>query len=204
MTPARLVVADRVASIVMVVALMAGTCALVIVVPVRFVGLIVQVHTALFVRMPSKLTMLVAGLKSLVLVWGETLLLTHIVGVSVAIATLIIFASTTSVVVLQSARPVGPVLLCKMAELAIVLLLKLVAHLVLCVGSNFVELMARNKAFAQARVVDQLKVLCKRLEHLLTKFATRADVLRPVALVEGHVKPFHRETRGGLHLAALR
>jgi hypothetical protein len=41
-----------------------------------------------------------------------------------------------------------------MAELAIVLLSKLVAHLALCVGSKFVKLKAQNKAFAQARVVD--------------------------------------------------
>jgi hypothetical protein len=63
--------------------------------------------------------------------------------------------------------------------------------------------MARNRAFTQARIVDQLKVLRKRLECLLAKFTIKADVLYPVALVEGHVKPFHRETCAGLFEVAL-
>ena len=90
-----------------------------------------------------------------------------------------------------------------MAELVIISLLKLVAHLVLRVGSKFLELTVRNKAFTQARVVDQLKILREQLERLFMTFATRANVLRPVSPVEGHVKPFHRETRGGFLEVAL-
>jgi hypothetical protein len=168
MTPALLNVAAHVASVMMVVALMAGVRTLVVVVPTRFVDLIARVPTALFVRMPSVLTVHVAGLKTLVLAWGETLLLAHIVGVSLAVATRIIFVLTTSVVLARSARPIGPALLCKMAELVVILLLNLVAHLTLCVGLNFVKLIVRNKAFAQARVVDQLKVLCEHMGCLLT------------------------------------
>ena len=145
MTPTRLIIAACVTSIMMMVALMRGARAfVVVVVPARFVGLIVRVPAALFVRMPSVLTMHVAGRKTLVLTRGETLLLACIVGASLAVATLTIFTWTTSVVVLHAVLPVGPALLRKMAKLAIILLSKLVAHLALCVGSNFVKLTARN------------------------------------------------------------
>jgi hypothetical protein len=145
--------------------------------------------------MLSLLTMHVAGLKTLVLACGGTLLLAHIVMASLAITTLIVLASTTSIVMSHAARPVGPAMFCKMAELAIASLLKLVTHLVLCVGSNLFKLITQNKAFAQARVIDLVEVL---REHLLVKFMARADVLCPVALVEGCVKLFHRETAAGL------
>ena len=103
-----------------------------------------------------------------------------------------------SVVASHAAQPVGPALLDKMTELAILSLLKFMAHFAFCVGLNFVELTAWNKVFTQARVVDQLKVLHERLEHLLAKFTPRADMLCPAALVEGHLKPFNRETCSGL------
>jgi hypothetical protein len=96
----------------------------------------------------------VAGLETLVLAWGRILLAAHIVGVLLVLATLTVVASTTSVVALHAARPVGPALLRKMAELVVVALPQLMAQLALCVGSNFVELAARNKAFTQARVVN--------------------------------------------------
>ena len=67
--------------------------------------------------MPRVLTMHVAGLKTLVLASGGTLLLAHIVGVSLAVATLIIFASTKSIVTSCAAQPVGPGLLRKIASL---------------------------------------------------------------------------------------
>ena len=205
MTPAQLIVTAHVVSVMMIVALMERVRTLVVAVVVlaRFAGLIAQVPVALFIRMPSVLTMHVAGVKTLVLAQGETLLVTHIVGASLAVAMLTIFVSTTSIIASHAAQPVGPALIRKMAELAIVLLLKLVAHLALCVGSNFVKLMVQNEIFVHARVVDQPKVLRECLEHLLAKFTTRADVLHPVALVEGHVKPFHRKTRGGLLEVAL-
>ena len=168
---------------------MAGVRVLVVavVVPTLFVGLIARVSAALFIRMLSVLTMHVAGFKTLVLARRETLLLTPIVGASLASGTLTIFASMTSVDALHTVQPVGPALLQKMVELAIVVLLKLMAHLAFCIGLNFVELTARNKAFAQARLVDRLKVLREQLERLFTKFTTGANVLRPVSLVEGHV-----------------
>ena len=110
----------------------------------------------------------------------------------------------TSVVASHTARSVEPALLQKMAELAIILLPKLVAHLALHVGLNFLEVMARNEAlFTQAGAVDRLEILRKQLEHLFAKFATRAKVLHPVSPVEGHIKPFHGETHGGLLEVAL-
>ena len=204
MTPARLIVTACIASVMMIVAIMAGERVLVVVVFVsaRFVGLIARVFAALFVRMLSVLTMHGAGLNSLVLARGETLLIVCIVGVFFIFAMLTtVFASTMFVVASHAAKPVGPALLQKMVELAIILLSKLMAaH---CVGLNFLKLKARNESFAQARVVFQLKLLRKQLEHLFAKFATRAKVLRPVSPVEGHVKPFHGETCGGLLKVAL-
>ncbi len=137
-----------------VVALMAGARVLVVVAVARFVDLIARIGAALFVRVLWVLAMHVAGLKTLVLARGRTLLTARIVGASLVLATLAVIVSTMSVVALHAARPVGPALLRKMVELAIIALPKLMAHLALCVGSNFVKLAARNKAFAQAGVVD--------------------------------------------------
>ena len=126
----------------------------VVVVVTRFVDPIARIGAALFVGVLCLLAMHVAGLETLVLVRGRTLLAARIVGASLVLATLTVVASTTSAVASHAARPVGPALLRKMAELAIVMLPQLMAHLALRVGSNFVKLAARNKAFAQARVVD--------------------------------------------------
>ena len=61
---------------------------------------------------------------------------------------LAVIASTMSILALHAVRPVGLALLQKMAELAIIALPKLMAHLALPIGSNFVELVAQNEAFA--------------------------------------------------------
>ena len=151
MTPPRLIVAACIASIMMIVTLMAGVCVLVIVgvVFARLVGPVARVCVALFIRVLGVPTMHVAGLKTLVLARGETLLTARIVGASLVFAMLTVLALTTSVIVLHPARSVGPALLQKMAELLIISLPKLVAHLALRIDSNFVELMARDEAFAQ-------------------------------------------------------
>ena len=136
-----------------VVTLVTGARVFVVVIFVRFVDRIARIGAALLVRVLCVLAMHVARLETLVLVRGRTLLAARIVGASLVLATLTIVASTTPVVALHAARPVGPALLQKMVELAVVALPQLMAHLALCVGSNFIELAARNKAFA-ARVID--------------------------------------------------
>ncbi len=100
-------------------------------------------------------------------------------------------------------RPVGPALLRKMAELAIIALPTLMAHLALRSGLNFVKLAARNEAFTQVGVIDRLEILRKQLERLFVKLAARANVLRSVSPVEGHIEPFHGETCSGLPEVAL-
>jgi hypothetical protein len=104
MTPAQLIAAACVASVMMIVTLMVGTRVLVVVGFdfVHFVGPIVQVFAALFVRILSMLTMHVAGHETLVLARGETLLTARIMGVSLIFATLTVFALTTSVVALHA------------------------------------------------------------------------------------------------------
>ena len=147
--------------------------------------------------------MYVGGLKTLVLARGETLLTVRIVGALLVLATFTVISSTTSVVASHAAQPVGPALLRKMVELAIIELPKLMAHLTLCIGSIFVKLAARNEAFTQAGVVDQLKILREQLERLFAKLAARANVFRSVSPVEGYIEPFHGETRGSLLVVAL-
>jgi hypothetical protein len=137
-----------------IMALMAGARVLVVVVVARFVGPIARIGAALFIGVLGVLTMHVAGHKTLVLTQGETLLTARIVGASLVLATLTVLALTTSIVALHAARSVGPALLRKMAKLAIIALSKLVVHLTLRISSNFVQLAARNEAFAQARVID--------------------------------------------------
>jgi hypothetical protein len=186
-----------------VVALMAGARVFVVVVVACFVNPIARIGVALFVGVLCILTMHVAGLETLVLARGRTLLAARIVGALLVLAMLTIVALTTSVVPSHAVRPVGPALLQKIANLAIVAIQQLMAHLTLCVGSNFVKLAARNKAFAQARVVDRLKILRERLQRLFVKLTARADVLRSARPVEGHIEPFHGEAQGGLLKIAL-
>ncbi len=202
-TPARLLVAACVASVMVIMTLMAGARVIVVVVVARFAIPLARICAALFLGVLGVLTMHMAGLKTLVLVQGETLLAARIVGASLVLATLTVIASTTSVVASHTARPVGPALLQKMAELAIIALPKLMAHLALHIDSNFVELAVWNEAFTQARVVDRLEILRERLERLFAKLAARADVLCSVSPMEGHVEPFHGEICGGLLEVAL-
>ena len=187
----------------MVVTLMVGAHVLVVVVVACFVGPIERICAALFIGVLGVLTMHVAGLKTLVLARGETLLTARIVGALLILATLTLIALTTFVVASHAARPVGPALLQKMAELAIIALPTLMVHLALRIGLNFVKLAARNEAFTQVGVIDRLEILRKQLERLFVKLAARANVLRSVSPVEGHIEPFHGETRGGLLEVAL-
>ena len=90
--------------------------------------------------MPGVLTMHVAGLKALVLAHGGTLFLAQIMVASLADATLIVLASTTSIIRTYAAQPIGLAMVCKMAKLAHVVLLEFVVHLTLHVDSNLVEL----------------------------------------------------------------
>ncbi len=143
----------------LVVTLVVGTRVLVFVDVAHFVDPVARIGVALLVRVLCVLAMHVARLETLVLARGKTLLVARIVGVSLVLATLTVVASTTSIVASHAAQPVGPALLRKMAELAVVVLPQLMAHRALRVGSNFIELAAGNKAFAQARVVDRLKIL---------------------------------------------
>ena len=76
----RLLVAACVASVMVIMTLMAGARVLVVVVVARFVGLIARICVALFVGVLGVLTMHVAGLKTLVLARGETLRTARIVG----------------------------------------------------------------------------------------------------------------------------
>ena len=133
----------------------------VVVVVARFVDPIARIGAALFVGVLCVLTMHVAGLETLVLARGRTLLATYILGASLVLAALTLVGTTTFVVASYAVQPGGPALLRIMTELAIVALLQLMAHLTLHVGLNFAELAAQNKAFTQARVVDRLEILCK-------------------------------------------
>ena len=86
----------------------------------------------------------------------------------------------------------------KMAQFAGLALLKLMVHLALCFSPNLVERMALKGAIAQSCIINCLKIFRKSLMCLFAKLAAGVDVLRPVALVEGHVKSFHLEACAGL------
>ena len=96
---------------------MVGARVLVVVVFARFVGLIAWICAALFIGVLGVLTMHVAGLKTLVLAQGETLLTARIVGASLVLATLTVLALTTFIVGLHAARSVGSALLRKWRSL---------------------------------------------------------------------------------------
>ncbi len=105
-----------------VVALMAGVRVFVVDVVAHFVNPIARIGTALLIGVLCILTMHVAGLETLVLARGRTLLAARIAGALLVLATLTVVPLTTSVVASHAAQPDGPVLLQKMAELAIVAL----------------------------------------------------------------------------------
>ncbi len=106
----------------MLVVTLVTTRGLVVVVVALLVDPIARIGATLLVRVLPVLTMHVARLEALVLVWGRTLLVARVVRASLVLATLAIVASTTSVVASHAAQPVGPALLRKMAELAVVAL----------------------------------------------------------------------------------
>jgi hypothetical protein len=131
-TPAQLIVAACVASVVMVVALVTGVCTFAVVVCMWFVNLIARVCMTFLVGVLGMLAKHVARLKILVLAHGGTLFVTRIGAASVAVATLNLLALTMiSAAALHAVQPVGLAMVQKIAQLAGVALLKLSAHLAL-------------------------------------------------------------------------
>ena len=57
--------------------------------------------------------------------------------------------------------------------------------------------MAIEATIGDPSIVNQLEIFRKSLEGLVAKLAAGAHVLHPVALVEGHIKPFYLEARAG-------
>jgi hypothetical protein len=70
-------------------------------------------------------------------------------------------------VVVSSIQPMASALAGKMAQLVGVLFFQLAAHLAICLCSNLFEVMALQASIVLMSLVDQLKVLCKSLEHLV-------------------------------------
>ncbi len=95
---------------------------LVVVVVALLVVPIARVGATLLIRVLRVLAMHMARPEALVLVWGRTLLVARVVGASLVLSTLAVVPLTTSVVALHAARPFGPALICKMAELAVIAL----------------------------------------------------------------------------------
>ncbi len=83
---------------------------------------IARVSATLLIQVLRVLAMHVARLEALVLAWGRTLPVARVIGASLALATLAVVASTTSVVALHAAQPFGPASLQKVAELAVIAL----------------------------------------------------------------------------------
>jgi hypothetical protein len=106
----------------LVVTLMTETCGLVVVVVALLVNPIARIGATLLVQVLRVLAMHVARLEALVLTRGKTLLVARILGALLVLATLAVVALTTTVIASHAARPFGPALLQKMAELAIVAL----------------------------------------------------------------------------------
>ncbi len=113
-TPAQLVIAACIASIITIV-FVTGAHAFVIAVCACFINLIAWVCMAYLIGMLGVLTMHVAWLKALVLARGSTLLVPHIVAASVAVAALVVLTLTTPIVASHTAQLVGLAIVCKIA-----------------------------------------------------------------------------------------
>ena len=163
-TPAQLIVAARVASVMLVVALVRRARAFVFVVFARLVGLITRVHPAFLVGVLGLLGMPVARLGIRVITHGWALLVAGtILAAPVAVAALVVLALTISIVASHAVQPVGLTMVRKMMKLASRVLLKFLAHLTLCVGMDLVKLVALVAAIIKLSIVDCLKVPCESL-----------------------------------------
>jgi hypothetical protein len=130
--------------------------------------LVAHIGTSHFVLVVGVLTMNTAGLEALALVLRGTLLVVASVVVATAvIAKLALLASTmrmmTIDVIASSVQSVALALIGKMAHLARISLLQLLAYLAPCFRSNRSKLMAFKASIFFTSLVDWLEVLFKSL-----------------------------------------
>ncbi len=127
---------------------------------------------ALIVHVIGVLAMSATGLEALVLALRETLLVIALDVTATAInreLVLLVLAMLTVTIVaiiVSSVRCMAPALVGETLQLARELLFQLAAHLVLCLGANFLELMVLQAAVILASLMDQLELFCKSLESL--------------------------------------
>ncbi len=132
--------------------------------------LVARVGMAFFVQVVGVLAVNMAGLEALALVLrGALLVVAFVVIATAVVAELALLAltmmTTTIVIVPSSVRPVAIALISKMAHLARVLLLQLLAHLTPCFCSTFsiFKLMVLEASIVLTSLVDCLEVLRKSL-----------------------------------------
>ncbi len=107
-------------------------------------------------------------------------MLAKLTAVTVAVA---IFASPAAVFT--------PLVVGKALELVMVPRLKFMAILVSRLYANLFVAELAERSVSHSRVEPAFKILCEARERLVAKLTPAAEVLRAIAAVEGHRKPFH-------------
>ncbi len=171
--PARLVIATRVAVVVLVMSIV---CTFAVAVRAwMYSGSIERIRATLCKGVIGALTMHVTGLKPLLALGGTLLVVAALVVALVVVAAITAFAVVdlaTSVlvaavvVVAASSHCKGllrPAFAGKVFELASVALLELVAHLALRIESNLFDLQTAIMAIIHASVVNRLEILRESL-----------------------------------------
>jgi hypothetical protein len=145
-TPVQLVVITRVTMVLIATAVLV----LVVIVHAWFgvCFLVARILVALIVGVVGVISMQVARLEALVLApWGTLLVILLVVAASAAITKLgalapTVVTSTMRAIIPLCVQPAALALVGKVAQLALVPLLQIVAHLTLCFGSNPLKLVA--------------------------------------------------------------
>ena len=76
-------------------------------------------------------------------------------------------------------------------ELVMVPRLEFVAVLVSRLYANLFVVELAELSVSYSRIKPAFEVCCETREHLVAKLAPAAEVLRAIAAVKGHIKPFH-------------
>ena len=184
-----LLLATTVTAIVMVVRVVGVFFGAVVVVVVR--RAILRIFAALAVRVFTACPMYVTGLLggpfrgSLAVVQSGVLACRATRALAAMIAIGPVFALAIAI------SRVSRSTMLEIAEFALVALLQVVAQLALRASPDLLLSFLHESAIEQMSVKKALEVFGERNYRLVLELTSRPDVLRPVVLVEGHVKPFH-------------
>ncbi len=170
---------------------------------IEILVLIFWIFRAFVKRMLTLRPVDVAGLslEGLVFALGETLVVsvvvpvgaTLVIPVVLLVGATLVECSTMQVAMLVVAIDTSVALVCKMANLVVIVLRHLVSEFAFCTKLDLFLTLLREQAVGYLRIEDVVKILGNSRECLLAEALSALEVLGAVLLVERHVEPLNFE-----------